>query len=186
MSPTLSITGNGLSITGTGFTYGLPLPVSSSSEGGGGSGGGGGELSISISSSSFTNGASIGGAYYITGGNCHPQAANTSPQVSWTVSGDTSGADSIRCLCLDVDASNFIHWMVFSIPLESGSISENGSWPSGSSVQTNDWDGVLTSRANGWGGPCPDSQHTYNINFYVVDSGGSILATSNTLSFEAG
>ena len=185
MSPTLSITGSGLSITGTGFTYGLPLPVSSSSEGGGG-GGGGGALSITITTSSFTSGNAIGGAYYITGGNCHPQAANTSPQVSWTVSGDTSGADSIRCLCLDVDASNFIHWMVFSIPLANGSISENGSWPNGSSVQTNDWDGVLTSRANGWGGPCPDSQHTYNINFYVVDSGGSILATSNTLSFEAG
>jgi len=161
-------------------------PVEGGDSGGGGGGGGGGALSISITSSSFSNGASIGGAYYITGGNCHPQAANTSPQVSWTVSGDTSGADSIRCLCLDVDASNFIHWMVFSIPLESGSISENGSWPSGSSVQTNDWDGVLTSRANGWGGPCPDSQHTYNINFYVVDSGGSVLATSNTLSFEAG
>ena len=152
---------------------------------GGGDSGGSGALSISISSSSFTNGASIGGAYYITGGNCHPSAANTSPQVSWTISGDTSGADSIRCLCLDVDASNFIHWMVFSIPLANGSISENGSWPNGSSVQTNDWDGVLTSRANGWGGPCPPSQHTYNINFYVVDSGGSILATSNTLTFEA-
>ena len=45
MSPTLSITGSGLSITGTGFTYGLPLPVSSSSEGGGGGGGGGGGAS---------------------------------------------------------------------------------------------------------------------------------------------
>jgi len=155
-------------------------------EGGDSGGGGGGALSISITSSSFSNGASIGGAYYITGGNCHPSAANTSPQISWTVSGDTSGADSIRCLCLDEDAGNFVHWQVFSIPLESGSISENGSWPSGTSVQTNDWDGVLTSRANGWGGPCPPSQHTYNINFYVVDSGGSILATSNTLSFEAG
>jgi len=181
MSP-LTITGSELTISGSGLTI---SGVGTAAAGGGG-GGGGGSLSISITSSSFTNGGNIDGEFYITGGNCHPQAANTSPQVSWTVSGDTSGASSIRCICLDIDSSNFIHWQVFSIPVESGSISENGSWPSGSSVQTNDWDGVLTSRSNGWGGPCPDSQHTYNINFYVVDSGGSILATSNTLSFEAG
>ena len=178
MSP-LTITGSGLTISGSGLT------ISGVGTAAAGGGGGGGSLSISITSSSFTNGGNIDGEFYITGGNCHPQAANTSPQVSWTVSGDTSGASSIRCICLDIDASNFIHWQVFSIPVESGSISENGSWPSGSSVQTNDWDGVLTSRSNGWGGPCPPSQHTYEISFDILDSNGDSLATSNTLSFEA-
>ena len=160
-------------------------PVEGGDSGGGG-GGGGGALSISITSSSFTSGNAIGGAYYITGGNCHPNAANTSPQVSWTVSGDTSGAAGIMCLCTDPDDSNFIHWFVMSIPVESGSISENGSWPSGSSVQTNSWDGVLISRANGWGGPCPPSQHTYNLWFEILDSENTTLATSNTLTFTAG
>ena len=188
---------SGANITGFLFDQGFSSESSAGSssvapvEGGGDSGGGGGEggggaLSISITSSSFTNGGAIGGAYYITGGNCHPNAANTSPQVSWTVSGDTSGAAGIMCLCTDPDDDNFIHWFVMSIPVESGSISENGSWPSGSSVQTNGWDGVLTSRANGWGGPCPPSQHTYNLWFEILDSENTTLATSNTLTFTAG
>lgn len=150
-----------------------------------GSGSGSGDLAISITSSSFTNGGAIGGAYYLDS-QCHPNGVNTSPQLSWTVSGDTTGADSIRILCLDPDASNFIHWMVFDIPVESGSISENGSWPSGSNVQLNDWDGVATSRDNGWGGPCPDATHTYTITFYIVDSSGTSLAQSNQLTFDAG
>ena len=182
MSP-LTITGSGLTISGSGLTI---SGVGTAAAAGGGGGGGGGSLSISITSSSFSNGATIGGAYYITGGNCHPNAANTSPQISWTVSGSTAGASGIRCLCIDIDSGdNFVHWFVSDIPVESGSISENGSWPSGSTVNANDWDGVLTSRSNGWGGPCPPSQHTYEITFDILDSNGDSLATSNTLSFEA-
>jgi len=183
MSP-LTITGSELTISGSGLT--ISGVGTAAAGGGGGGGGGGGSLSISITSSSFTNGGNIDGEFYITGGNCHPQAANTSPQVSWTVSGDTSGAAGIRCLCIDIDSGdNFVHWFVTDIPVESGSISENGSWPSGSTVNANGWDGVLTSRSNGWGGPCPPSQHTYEISFDILDSNGDSLATSNTLSFEA-
>lgn len=142
-------------------------------------------LSITISTSSFTSGQAIGNAYYP--GFCPgiAGATNTSPQLSWTLTGDTSNAASIRCRCIDISAADFVHWSVDNIPVNSNSIAENGTWPGTPTINDTDY-GPGANRANGWAGPCPGgASHTYRITLTVLDASGSTLATSNILSFTA-
>jgi phosphatidylethanolamine-binding protein (PEBP) family uncharacterized protein len=142
-------------------------------------------LSITISTSSFTSGQAIGNAYYP--GFCPgiAGATNTSPQLSWTLTGDTSNAASIRCRCIDISAGDFVHWSVDNIPVNNNSIAENGTWPGTPTINDTDY-GPGANRANGWAGPCPGGvSHTYRITLTVLDASGSTLATSNILSFTA-
>ena len=128
--------------------------------GGGGGGGGGGDATVAVTSTSFTAGAAIGQAYYYDQNGCPGQ--NTSPELSWSISDLPEGRSvaSWAVRCLDPDAQNFVHWNVSDIPSSQTSISENGSWDSGAQVAQNDHGG---GRDNGWGGPCPPEQHTYEI-----------------------
>jgi len=197
MSPTLTFTGNGLTLTGTGFTFGIPIPVTVAAAGGGGGGGGAGnpeDMTITISSTTFNNGDDLtsGGTYKFGGGSCG--GTNTSPQLSWTVSGSNTDVAEFRMTCIDLDGNNFIHWNISGIDPSSGSIDENGSWAEGVTVGNTGWAASPFSasvRANGWGGPCPPSgTHTYQFQITAHDSygdavsqGGSALV-SNTISFE--
>ena len=127
---------------------------------GGGGGGGGGDATVAVTSTSFTAGAAIGQAYYYDEQGCPGQ--NTSPELSWSISDlpEDRSVASWAVVCIDPDGQNFIHWRVSDIPSSQTSISENGSWEAGADVQQNDFFG---GRDNGWAGPCPPEQHTYQI-----------------------
>ena len=137
---------------------------------------------LALTTTSFTDGGAIGAAYFHDQSPC--SGSNTSPQLSWSVSGvDTSLIASYKLLCVDLDASNFIHWSVDDIPTSTTSIAENGSWPAG--VTINDTDYGTPAAGNGWEGPCPPSgTHNYRITLSAIDSGGNEL-TNATLNFTA-
>ena len=194
MSPTLTFTGNGLTVTGTGFTFGIPMSVTVVSGGGGGGGGNAEDMSITLASTTFNNGDTIGTDYKL-GGMCGGN--NTSPQLNWTVTGSNTDVAEFRLRCLDIDASNFVHWSVDNIKASSSSLAENADWTAGQSADGN---GVTINntgfgggahRSNGWAGPCPPSgTHTYQFQLTAHDSNGDAVSQggsnleSNTISFE--
>ena len=158
MSP-LTFTGNGLTVTGTGFTFGIPMSVTVVS--GGGGGGNAEDMSITLASTSFNNGDTVGTTYKFSGG-CGGN--NTSPQLNWTVTGSNTDVAEFRLRCLDIDASDFVHWSVDNIKASSSSLAENADWTAGQSADGNgvtinntDFGAGGAHRSNGWAGPLPPS-----------------------------
>jgi hypothetical protein len=139
-------------------------------------------VTLALTTTSFTDGGAIGAAYFHDQSPC--TGSNTSPQLSWTASGvDTSLIASYKLLCVDLDASNFIHWSVDDIPISTTSIAENGTWPGGVTINQTGYGTPVAG--NGWEGPCPPSgTHNYRITLSAIDSGGNEL-TNATLNFTA-
>ena len=194
MSPTLTFTGNGLTVTGTGFTFGISMSATVVSGGGGGGGGNAENMSITLASTTFNNGDDLtsGGTYKFGGGTCG--GSNTSPELNWTVTGSNTDVAEFRMTCIDIDGNDFVHWSVSGIDPSTGSIDENGTWPGGVTVNNTGWAAspfAGSVRANGWGGPCPPSgTHTYQFQITAHDSNGDAVSqggsalVSNTISFE--
>jgi phosphatidylethanolamine-binding protein (PEBP) family uncharacterized protein len=88
---------------------------------GGGRGGNGGEGQLFVlQSNSFRNNGSIPAQYSFRGG-------NTSPHLRW--SNFPEQTRSFVITCIDIDAENFVHWVVYDIPViaEEIDISEGAS-----------------------------------------------------------
>ncbi|WP_421976364.1 YbhB/YbcL family Raf kinase inhibitor-like protein [Roseivirga seohaensis] len=95
---------------------------------------------------------------------------NISPELSW--SNPPEGTKSFAVTIYDADAptgSGFWHWVVFNIPAQSKSISENASskksLPIGSIESNTDFG------APGYGGPCPpegDKPHMFIVTVYAL------------------
>lgn len=152
----------------------------------GGGGGGGFTGTITLTSPAFNDGDALANAFWFDQGGC--PGSNDSPELNWVVSGDTAPAGSTwRLNCTDLDGGPWVHWAVTNIPNSTVTIAQNGTWPAGTTVGQNDWDLVGgTSRANGWGGPCPPGGtglHRYQFQIELMDTDGTtVLGTSNTLT----
>ena len=148
-------------------------------------------VTLALTTTSFTAGGTIGAAYFHDQSPC--TGTNTSPHLEWTASGiNTSLIASYRLRCLDLDASNFIHWSVDNIPTSTTSIEERspsstgtvGLWPAGVTINATGYGTPVAE--NGWEGPCPPSgtTHNYRITLSALDSSGNEL-TNATLNFTA-
>jgi phosphatidylethanolamine-binding protein (PEBP) family uncharacterized protein/plastocyanin len=127
-------------------------------------------VSITVTSTTFTNGATfpLANRAISAGG------SNTSPQLSWSVTGSTGDVGYYRVFA--VDDSNFaLFWDVTNIPASTTSITENGTWPSGTTINTID---AELQRSNGYYGPRPTAQtgtKTYGFIVTAYHSNGAML-----------
>lgn len=135
-------------------------------QGGGNQGGGNQPTQLALSSGAFPNGGFIPlrHAYTDVGGQ------NRSPALSWT--GAPSGTRSFALVCIDIDAEDFVHWVVYDIPASVTSLPEG--IPIGAELTSpvrlkqglNEGD----NRA-GYFGPAPPAQdpaHRYKFILYAL------------------
>ncbi len=83
-----------------------------------GGGGDGNQGNLSLSSTAFANNGTLPLRYASTG----VGGQNVSPPLSW--SGAPSGTRSFVLVCLDPDADNFVHWVMYDIPASVNSLPE--------------------------------------------------------------
>lgn len=83
-----------------------------------GGGGDGNQGNLSLSSTAFANNGTIPLRYASTDAG----GQNVSPPLSW--SGAPSGTRSFVLVCLDPDADNFVHWVMYDIPASVNSLPE--------------------------------------------------------------
>jgi Raf kinase inhibitor-like YbhB/YbcL family protein len=81
-------------------------------------GGDGNQGNLSLSSTAFANDGTIPLRYASTDAG----GQNVSPPLSW--SGAPSGTRSFVLVCLDPDADNFVHWVMYDIPASVNSLPE--------------------------------------------------------------
>ena len=88
------------------------------------------------------------------------RGADTSPAISW--SGVPSTAKELALAFTDLDADNFVHWVIAGLPPNAVGIAAN-------TVPTN---AILASNGfneAAYSGPCPpDGQHTYLMTLYAL------------------
>jgi Raf kinase inhibitor-like YbhB/YbcL family protein len=88
------------------------------------------------------------------------KGADTSPTISW--SGVPSSAKELALAFTDLDANDFVHWVVAGINPATGGIPA-GQVPAGAVQATNGFNRVAYS------GPCPpDGRHTYLVTLYAL------------------
>jgi Raf kinase inhibitor-like YbhB/YbcL family protein len=133
-----------------------------------GGGGGGNQGNLSLSSTAFANNGTIPLRYASTDAG----GQNVSPPLSW--SGAPSGTRSFVLVCLDPDADNFVHWVMYDIPASVNSLPEGvppqATLPNGAKQGENYADTI------GYFGPepPPGELHRYVFTLYAlaVDSLG--------------
>lgn len=123
--------------------------------------GGGQAMAMEVKSTAFQEGAMIPKAYTCDG-------KDMSPQLSW--SGVPAGTKSIALIMDDPDAprGTWVHWVLFNMPPETTSLSENvprtASLSNGALQGNNSWPKL------GYGGPCPPGgTHRYYFKLYALD-----------------
>lgn len=123
-------------------------------------------MTLKITSSAFEQGGSIPSQYTCEG-------KDISPPLAW--SGLPDNAKSAAVIVDDPDAPDpakpqrvYVHWVVYNIPPQTGSLSENASkrgMPAGAVQGKNDW-----GKAE-YGGPCPPiGRHRYFFKLYALDT----------------
>lgn len=131
-----------------------------------------------LNSSAFSNGGAIPNlyCYNVSQGEGIPLGAqNKSIPLSW--SNAPSGTQSFAISMIDVNGSNWIHWLVLNIPSTTTSLNAGASGSiTGATEYTNEFD-IL-----GYGGPLPpkaDGVHNYVITVYAL-SASSLSFTDGT------
>jgi Raf kinase inhibitor-like YbhB/YbcL family protein len=144
---------------------GLGLPAGCGGSSGSGpptdAGGGGGGGTITLTSSAFVE----GGAIPVTH-TC--KDANTSPPLAWT--GAPGGAQSFAVVLTDLSLSpHLIHWAIFDIsaattelPADIQKVYAPSNVPGAHQVS-------FRAQTQGYQGPCPPNQHTYELAAYALD-----------------
>jgi Raf kinase inhibitor-like YbhB/YbcL family protein len=133
-----------------------------------GGGGDGNQGNLSLSSTAFANNGTLPLRYAST----EVGGQNMSPPLSW--SGAPSGTRSFVLVCLDPDANNFVHWLMYDIPASVSSLPERvppqATLPNGAKQGENDMGTI------GYFGPepPPGELHRYVFTLYAlaVDSLG--------------
>ena len=92
------------------------------------------------------------------------EGEDISPEIKWEEIPE--GAKSLALICDDPDApgGDFVHWIVFNIPVDKDGLEEN--------AKVNDIAdlGKTDSGRPGYGGPCPPSGiHHYHFKVYALD-----------------
>lgn len=127
---------------------------------------------LNMTSSEFTDGTDIPKAYGCKGQNINPPLA---------FSGIPDGAKSLALTLNDPDApsGNFIHWLVWDIPVSTKAINSN-------SVPVGAVQGKNGSGQNQYMGPCPPSgTHHYIFTLYALDGSLSLPTGSNWEQLQA-
>ena len=86
-----------------------------------------------------------------------------SPQLSWSEA--PAGTKSFALTCIDPDApmGDFIHWLIYDIPVTAKSFSRGEPLPEGAKAVVNDFG------KTSYGGPCPPSgTHRYFFTIYAL------------------
>lgn len=124
---------------------------------------------FTLSSSAFNSGEAIPITY--TG-----DGSDISFPLAW--SGKPAGTQSYALLMIDVDASDFIHWMVGSMAPSLVMLPENVTFSLGEKVYMNDFG------EQGYGGPYPPTGevHTYEIILYALNVADTPWADGSTVS----
>lgn len=115
-----------------------------------------------ISSKSFQQPEGLIPARYTCSG------SNISPDISW--SGIPQGTRSFALICNDPDApsGNWIHWVLFNIPVSVNRLPEN--FQPGGDVSGSIREGKNDAGSLGYYGPCPPSGiHRYYFRVYALD-----------------
>jgi phosphatidylethanolamine-binding protein (PEBP) family uncharacterized protein len=109
-------------------------------------GGDGNQGNLSLSSTAFANNGTLPLRYASTDAG----GQNVSPPLSW--SGAPSGTRSFVLVCLDPDADNFVHWVMYDIPASVNSLPEGvppqATLPNGAKQGENDMGTIGTSNPN--------------------------------------
>ena len=119
-------------------------------------------MEIKITSTAFQDGAAIPTRYTCDG-------AGVSPPLAW--SGIPADAKSIAVVCEDPDAprGTFIHWVLFNLPANVGSLPENV--PTQKMLANGAMQGTNGARKIGYTPPCPPSgTHRYIFKVYALDA----------------
>jgi Raf kinase inhibitor-like YbhB/YbcL family protein len=90
---------------------------------------------------------------------------NISPEISWE--GVPGNVKSLSLICDDPDApsGDFVHWVVFNIPVEVNGFKENARVSEIADLGSTDFG------RPGYGGPCPPSgTHHYHFKVYALDN----------------
>ena len=135
-------------------------------QGGGGGdnnqGGDGNQGNLSLSSTAFANNGTLPLRYASTDAG----GQNVSPPLSW--SGAPSGTRSFMLVCVDPDANDFIHWIVYDIPASVNSLSEGV--PNESSLRNGAKQAKNDAGTIGYFGPepPPGEEHRYVFLLYAL------------------
>jgi hypothetical protein len=118
----------------------------------------------------LTNGALAVTAPWGDGGKIDAQytckGADVSPAISWT--GVPAGTKELAITLTDIDASNFVHWVIAGLDPASSGIAA-GKVPAGAVQAANGFGDAK------YGGPCPpDGTHTYLLRLYAVGARSGI------------
>lgn len=122
--------------------------------------------SLIISSPSFSDGGTIPITF-----TCDGPGGGVSPELNWVSA--PSGTQSFFLLVIDVDASDFVHWAVKSIPTTTTGAAQSAD-PAGGTNLPNSWGNPY------YEGPCPplaDGAHTYDFTIYALDIDALTSAT---------
>lgn len=122
--------------------------------------------SLTISSPSFSDGGTIPITF-----TCDGPGGGVSPELNWVSA--PSGTQSFFLLVIDIDASDFVHWSVKSIPTTTAGAAQSTD-PAGGTNLPNSWGNPY------YQGPCPplaDGAHTYEFTIYALDIDALTSAT---------
>jgi Raf kinase inhibitor-like YbhB/YbcL family protein len=88
------------------------------------------------------------------------RGADTSPAISW--SGVPATAKELAIAFTDLDAADFVHWVIAGLPPAAVGIAAN-TVPQGAVLASNGF------KEAAYSGPCPpDGQHTYLVTLYAL------------------
>lgn len=122
--------------------------------------------SLTISSPSFSDGGTIPITF-----TCDGPGGGISPELNWVSA--PSGTQSFFLLVIDIDASDFVHWSVKSIPATTTGAAQSTD-PAGGTNLPNSFGNSY------YQGPCPpldDEAHTYEFTIYALDIDALTSAT---------
>ncbi len=116
-------------------------------------------MAIELKSPAFKNNEYIPSRYSCEG-------ENISPALAW--SGAPAGTKSFVLIIDDPDApsGDWVHWLVYDIPADKGSLSEDAS------LESYGKEGKTSFGNLGYGGPCPPpgKPHRYFFKLYCLDT----------------
>ncbi len=115
---------------------------------------------IIIKSTAFIEGGMIPAKYTCKGG-------DVSPQLSWENAPKETKSLAIIMDDPDAPSGDFVHWVIFDIPLEFKAIGEG--FPKQNILPNGITQGINDFGRIGYGGPCPPALHRYFFKIYALD-----------------
>ena len=119
------------------------------------------KMDIKITSPAFEDGGMIPAKYTCDG-------SDISPPLGWE--NIPADAESIALICDDPDApmGTFVHWVMYNVPADKGSLEENIA--DDETLDDGTRQGISSFGKTGYGGPCPPSgTHRYFFKIYALD-----------------